>query len=82
MLVAPDPDTDAAGAAVFAEHLRRRIASVDAGWPMSVGVGVTDNGISGDSLRAMLTDADEAMYAAKRQGRDRVMAAPRLLVAS
>ena len=49
---------------------------------MSVGVGVTDNGISGDSLRAMLTDADEAMYAAKRQGRDRVMAAPRLLVAS
>ncbi len=73
------PDTDAAGATQFAEHLRRRIATADLGRPMTVSVGVTGRGISGDSVRAMLADADEAMYAAKRAGRDRVMAAPRLL---
>jgi PleD family two-component response regulator len=48
---------------------------------MTVSVGVTDRSISGDSLRGMLADADEAMYAAKRQGRDRVVAAAPLALA-
>jgi diguanylate cyclase (GGDEF)-like protein len=72
------PDTDAAGAKVLAHHLRHRIASADPRHPMTVSVGMTDRSISGDSLRGMLADADEAMYAAKRQGRDRVVAAARL----
>jgi diguanylate cyclase (GGDEF)-like protein len=75
------PETDAAGATVLADHLRHRIASADPQHPMTVSVGVTDRSISGDSLRGMLADADEAMYAAKRQGRDRVIAAVRLALA-
>jgi diguanylate cyclase (GGDEF)-like protein len=75
------PDTNAAGAIVLADHLRRCIASADLQHPMTVSVGVTDRSISGDSPRGMLADADEAMYAAKRQGRDRVVAAARLVLA-
>ncbi|MCP5069269.1 MAG: diguanylate cyclase [bacterium] len=39
-------------------------------------VGVTTMGPGHDSLGALLADADRAMYAAKRAGRNRVVVAP------
>ena len=67
------PGTDPGGAQVLAERLRRRVREVmvDDGLPLSVSLGVAAyprHARTGDDL---LRRADQAMYLAKRLGRDR-----------
>ncbi len=70
------PDTVLEGALLLAERCRRAVAAAD--WPrrgvtVSVGVAVLSHGgTGGDGLVAA---ADQALYRAKRGGRDRVAAA-------
>ena len=75
------PDTDIEGAAAVAENLRRRLAGADAGPAMTVSLGVSDLATSGPSMRRMLQQADDALYAAKRAGRNRVARAAPLAAA-
>jgi len=67
------PDTDSAGAHVVAERLRRlvREAMVDYGLPLSVSLGVASYPRHGQTGDELLRRADQAMYLAKRLGRDR-----------
>lgn len=72
------PQTSEPQAALFAERLRRRLveASERAGLPVRGSIGVA--AVSADELEApdasedLLRRADEALYRAKRSGRDRV----------
>jgi diguanylate cyclase (GGDEF)-like protein len=73
------PDTGPAGAAAVAEDLRAGIAertvpvgTRDAEVTISVGWAVWE----GEPLERLLTRADDALYAAKAAGRDRVAGAP------
>ncbi len=75
------PDTDMAVAAVVAERIRRRIASEQ--FQISQGAGALDVTISiglaalahpDDSAATILKRADQALYRAKRDGRNRVVA--------
>jgi diguanylate cyclase (GGDEF)-like protein len=73
------PNTPKSGAMTFARALRRMLGTLALPHPASpVGAGVTLSGgittcIPGDETRAegMVMRADQALYAAKRQGRDR-----------
>jgi len=68
------PDTGIAGAATVADKLRRRLAAPTAGRKaLTVSFGVAEVHAGADTARAMFADADRALYAAKRAGRDRVM---------
>jgi diguanylate cyclase (GGDEF)-like protein len=69
-------DTDLEGAARLAERLRERMALVAGlrGWPTTLSIGVADGAGTVDEV---LRSADEALYAAKRSGRDRVARAAR-----
>ena len=68
------PDTGIAGAATVADKLRRRLAAPTAGQrPLTVSFGVAEVHGGASTARAMFDDADRALYAAKRAGRDRVM---------
>lgn len=75
------PGAGAAAAARFAERLRRKVAAVDH-WaetdrPLSVtaSIGVASAEAGAAGLRALLKDADAALYEAKRGGRNQVAAA-------
>jgi two-component system cell cycle response regulator len=66
-------------AMIVAERLRRTIAALpvavsghDVDIPVTVSIGMSAFQGSGDSAEAMLSRADEGLYAAKRAGRDRV----------
>ena len=73
------PDTDIAGAAIVADKLRVRLAAATAGQrPLTVSFGVADVAGGESSARAMFDEADRALYAAKRAGRDRVMRSDQL----
>ena len=65
------PDTSAAGACRAGERLRERVAALPDPVPtISVGVACWRPGRSG---KAILRQADEALYSAKEAGRDRVV---------
>jgi two-component system cell cycle response regulator len=73
------PETDLAVATMVAERLRRRIASepfpIQQGArriEVTISVGIAGLG-SGDSAAAVLKRADQALYRAKRDGRNRVV---------
>lgn len=72
------PGTDMASAAVFAERLRARVAdssvSIDGGVLLCVTVSIGMAAMSGTDAGcdAVLVRADEALYRAKRGGRNRV----------
>jgi diguanylate cyclase (GGDEF)-like protein len=73
------PDADAHAAATAAEKLRSEVASLavehegrDLGVTISAGWAAWD----GEAPEALLRRADEALYEAKRGGRDRVAGAP------
>ena len=67
------PETDAAGAHVLAERLRRTVrdALMEYGLPLSVSLGVASYPRHGQTSDELLRRADQAMYLAKRLGRDR-----------
>ncbi len=75
------PETDMAVATIVAERLRRRIASE--AFPISQGAGAIEVTISigiatldtaDDNAATILKRADQALYRAKRDGRNRVVA--------
>jgi len=73
------PDTDVEGAATAADKLRLRLAAPAAGrraLTVSFGVAEIEGRVVGADV--MLADADRALYAAKRAGRDRVVRADQL----
>ena len=72
------PGTDLAAAAVFAERLRRRVAdsalTVDGGMVIGITVSIGMAAMAGTDAHcdAALARADEALYRAKRGGRNRI----------
>jgi two-component system cell cycle response regulator len=76
------PGLDAATAAELAERLRARVADVPVhaageSIPVTMTFGVTSSrGATGAEASALVDVADEAMYSAKRAGRNRVATAP------
>ncbi|MFP7721778.1 GGDEF domain-containing protein [Lysobacter sp. A3-1-A15] len=81
LLVIAEDTTD--GAVTFAERLRKVVQSqpFDAGndgveLDITISIGVAVFGVHGDSAGALLRAADEAMYASKQAGRNRVTLAP------
>ncbi|MDX2220304.1 MAG: diguanylate cyclase [Burkholderiales bacterium] len=73
------PGTSAAGARQMLERLREAInardwSDLDPALAVTLSVGVTEIR-PGDSVESMVKRADEALYAAKKQGRNRVMLA-------
>ena len=77
------PETNLAGAAVVADRLRLAVADqpftlqgYDQKLPVTVSIGVAVTNSSSESLEALLKRADDALYAAKNGGRNRVVAAP------
>jgi diguanylate cyclase (GGDEF)-like protein len=74
------PDTDLDAATRVAEVLRRRVATIDFGsWtgtlPVRVSIGVAQLSEKLMGAGSLVSAADAAMYEAKRQGRNRVIAA-------
>ena len=76
------PDTDAPLALLVGERLRQKIAAEgfgvpDRGEPIAVTISVGISSLSGsdDTVMGLLRRADEALYRAKRAGRNRVVAA-------
>jgi diguanylate cyclase (GGDEF)-like protein len=72
------PDTDAAGAFVVAEKLRRDIAALsvqvsDRTIRTSVSIGLVAYPDDGSSVDELMAAADAALYEAKRGGRDRIV---------
>jgi diguanylate cyclase (GGDEF)-like protein len=77
------PDTDAQGAATVADKLRRMLsAPAVAGRSLTVSFGVAQAPRNGSwGARKLLAEADRALYAAKRGGRDRVVRADQIVFA-
>ncbi len=75
------PGTSRNDAAALAERLRATVAAVpivlggEQPWPLTISIGVAER-VPGDSdVRELLRRADDAMYEAKRSGRNRVVVA-------
>jgi diguanylate cyclase (GGDEF)-like protein/PAS domain S-box-containing protein len=68
------PDTDAANAAVVCERIRDLLARSHHGGhpPFTASFGVSDSTM-GESMQRLIQLADAALYAAKNEGRDRVV---------
>ena len=74
------PSTAAAGAAELAEELRRRVRQdtrMPAGAELSVSMGVVTYPDHADELAELIDLGDQALYASKAAGRDRVTIAER-----
>lgn len=72
-------DTEKRTATTVAERLLRRVAEHDfahagtqPGGRLSISVGVASYPVDADDAAALVEAADQALYQAKRQGRDRV----------
>lgn len=75
------PETDAAFAATVAERLRRDVESLAftanaeaLSLPVTVSIGIAEWRGVDDTAEALVRRADQALYAAKRSGRNRVVA--------
>jgi diguanylate cyclase (GGDEF)-like protein/PAS domain S-box-containing protein len=75
------PQTDRAGAVVLAHRLQQLVRASPvvlaqglAGYTVSIGVAAAEPGAPGD-VEALMLAADDALYRAKGQGRDRVLLA-------
>ena len=63
-------------AAIVAERIRARVASEPfEGGKVTVSIGIAEYPSHGDTPEELIASADAAMYRAKSQGRDRVIAA-------
>jgi diguanylate cyclase (GGDEF)-like protein len=73
------PDTPAGDALEVAEHIRARVAAKKfSGRKITLSIGVAAFPEDGDDAEAIIAVADEALYQAKREGRDRTVRAHRL----
>jgi len=73
------PDTSATDALDTAEHIRARVAAKKfSGRKMTLSIGVATFPEDADDAEAIIAVADEALYQAKREGRDRTVRAHRL----
>ena len=77
------PETSLGGATIVADRLRLAVADEPfvlpengAKLPVTVSVGLAITGQGDDTLEALLKRVDDALYAAKNGGRNRVVAAP------
>jgi len=68
------PDTDADAAMAVAERMREEVAHAAMPVPVTVSIGIA-TWEDAETPEAFLARADEALYAAKDAGRDRVLAA-------
>ncbi|MFG1608212.1 diguanylate cyclase [Actinoplanes sp. NPDC049265] len=73
------PGLDAAAATLYCERLRRQIrdfpwSPITASLPVTTSIGVATTADGTTTVAALLADADRNLYAAKRAGRDRVVA--------
>lgn len=70
-------DTDEQGAVQVAERIRQRFAELDLLAPgfLSVSIGVVTSTAACHDLSRLLSQADQALYRAKDQGRNRVQTA-------
>ena len=80
------PHTDHDGAMQAAERLRLAIHQLDASWrnerlAVTISTGVASATDPQEPLEALLRRTDNALYRAKAEGRNRVVAAPRLRTA-
>lgn len=78
------PETDDAAAEVAAERLRKSIQNLTGVLPgkdvqVTVSIGVASAALDMTAFDVLLKRADEAMYDAKRSGRNRVVRAPRTM---
>ena len=75
------PNTERSAAITFAERIRVRLAQHVASWPLtaSIGIATIDAGDTGTAHDAsgLMRAADDAMYQAKRRGKNSVVAADR-----
>jgi diguanylate cyclase (GGDEF)-like protein len=74
------PATDLAQAQQLAERLRQEIAALQLPAAVTVSIGCAELSPEMDSVDALLARADEALYAAKENGRNRVSSARRVLL--
>jgi diguanylate cyclase (GGDEF)-like protein len=73
------PDTAPADALELAEHIRARVAAKKfMGRKMTLSIGVATFPEDADSAEGLISIADEALYQAKREGRDRSVRARKL----
>ena len=71
------PETSAPGAAILAERICERVAAAEfPGQKITLSLGVASLPDNGDTPDAVIAAADEALYQAKREGRNRVVQAP------
>lgn len=70
--VAVLPDADAAHAAAVAESMRSAVAASRCG--ATISIGIAERLAGRGSVKDLFDAADQALYAAKRQGRNRVVA--------
>ena len=71
------PETEVHKALAFAERLRRKIAAEK--WdhePITVSIGIAQIELAMTNPSLLVESADEALYTAKRAGRDRIVIAP------
>lgn len=67
------PNSDARGAYIYAERLRTEVSEAfdDRPFTLTMSIGIASFPQHGDTLESLLRAADDALYAAKRLGRDR-----------
>lgn len=71
------PNTDREGALIMAERFRESVESaIWPGKPVTITLGTTTQPVGSDQGEKLLKQADEALYAAKAAGRNRVHQAP------
>jgi diguanylate cyclase (GGDEF)-like protein len=70
------PETSATGAAILAERICARVAAAEfPGQKITLSLGVASLPNNGDTPDAVIAAADEALYQAKHEGRNRVVQA-------
>jgi diguanylate cyclase (GGDEF)-like protein len=71
------PETAATGAMILAERICENVAATEfPGQKITLSLGVASLPDNGDTPDAVIAAADEALYQAKREGRNRVIQAP------
>jgi diguanylate cyclase (GGDEF)-like protein len=70
------PETSTPGAAILAERICEHVATTEfPGQMITLSIGVASLPANGDTPDAVIAAADEALYQAKREGRNRVVLA-------